>query len=144
MKRPLPKLNRLLELARSETQRRTRSAASPDGMEVRRIAQQALAALPGRADGQSGPQHMAELRHETRPADAVSGRAGWQPAASRLENPPGPATWADAFERLCWPAASATVGVCLLLLAFHRPAPEPDATSLLLNWSAPSNPREMF
>jgi len=44
--------------------------------------------------------------------------------------------FADVFERLCWRAAGATAAVCLALVLLHRPAPEPDVSTLLLDWPA--------
>ena len=101
MKRRLPSLQRLLELARHDAQCRPQPVTAANAGEVRLIAQRALAALPG--------------------------RAGFKPATR---------PFADVFERLCWRAAGATAAVCLALLLLHRPAPEPDVSTLLLDWPA--------
>jgi hypothetical protein len=133
MKRRLPPLQRLLELARQDAKRRPRPAAAADAAEVCRIAQRALAALPGRAEVESAPLPKDQLRYRS---------AGWQPAVSRIGNARGPVRWADVFERLCWRAAGATAAVCLALLLLHRPAPEPDVSALFLDW--PAETGELF
>jgi len=73
---------------------------------------------------------------------ASRARADW--ASLRIGNPHGPATrpFADVFERLCWRTAGATAALCLLLLLLHRAAPEPDVSTLLLDW--PAETGELF
>jgi hypothetical protein len=72
MKRRLPSLQRLLELARHDAQRRARPVTSADAREVRHIAQRALAALPGRAG----------FKPVTRPFADVFERLCWRAAGA--------------------------------------------------------------
>lgn len=59
-----------------------------------------------------------------------------QGAAPRGEHEPKPASWAVAFERLCWWGAGAAAALCLFLGALHRPPPEPEVFESLLEWPA--------
>jgi hypothetical protein len=113
------KLQRLLRLARLEAKGRMRAAPALDATRARRLAQRALAALPRRT---APPSHS----------------AGWQPAVSPTDSRRTPKSWLDAFERLCWWGAGATVALCLVLGVLHRPPPEPDAFAPLLEWPASS------
>jgi hypothetical protein len=63
-------------------------------------------------------------------------RATTRPGASREARPPERASWAVAFERLCWWGAGATAALCLFLGALHRPPPEPEVFESLLEWPA--------